>query len=95
MTLILALTDQLLERTRSRRKAPDVARAPARRVRTRLLRGHHRGAAREGPPRRAGTAPEGVYEWLADAMHCSSAPKQYARRGTTMPCCDGMRARGC
>ena len=40
-----------------------------RRVRPRLLRGHHRRAAREGAVRRGGVA-GGVYEWLTEAMQC-------------------------
>jgi hypothetical protein len=68
--LLLALTDQLLEAPADASKAQQVARS----LRDEYDRFYYEGIIAERTAkahmRRGGMSPEGVYEWLADAMDC-------------------------
>ena len=70
VTLLLALTDQLLDAHAVASKAQQVARA----LRDEYDRYYYEGIIAERTAkahlRRGGMSPEGVYEWLADAMEC-------------------------
>jgi hypothetical protein len=70
VVLLLALTDQLLEEPGLASRAGEVARS----LRDAYEREYYTGIVAERSAkahlRRGGLSPDGVYEWLADAMEC-------------------------
>lgn len=79
VVLLLALTDQLLEEPGLASRAGEVARS----LRDAYEREYYTGIVAERSAkahlRRGGLSPDGVYEWLADAMEC------YERAETLRP----------
>jgi hypothetical protein len=70
IVLLLALTDQLVDEPAAAGKAQQVARG----LRDEYERVYYTGIIAERSAkahlRRGGVSPEGIYEWLADAMEC-------------------------
>jgi hypothetical protein len=70
VTLLLALTDQLLDAHAVASKALQVARALSDEYDRYYYEGIIAERTAKAHLRRGGMSPEGVYEWLADAMEC-------------------------
>ncbi len=95
IVLLLALTDQLADEPAVGARAQQIAQS----LQDDYDRFYYAGIIAERSAkahlRRGGVSPDGVYEWLADAMEFYERAEASGRRGTTMRSCAGTRARGC
>lgn len=70
VTLLLSLTDQLLEEPAAAGRAQDVARSLADEYDRLYYTGIVAERSAKAHLRRGGVSPDGLYEWLTDAMDC-------------------------